>query len=296
MKMLTLFFTAAFAATSAAATEAAPVRLHFHVKQGLILVDGRVDSTSGDFMLDTGETYFRFLLNRNYVPLGLGTDLYRMRAASGQTSMIQSHRGNHAVVLAGTFETTAQSGADHDPTRVVSDDFARMQRNVDPRLLGVIGFGFLKHYDFTIDYQKRIVSLYPLGAAPASGITIKFTPQSPIVPFVVTLDGIRVPAYIDTGGWQLLKAPTKIWERLASRGRVVSGSAGGAGCVNILRVRYGLHEFNVPHTEKVTAQEPMLTLSYPFLRRYLSIWKPQQGTVTLVPEDKVHTPPSASCD
>ena len=288
-------FALAFAALAATAMPAAAaLRLPFHVRQGLILMDGRVNSTPGVFMLDTGETYFRFLLNRQAVPLGPGTALYKMRAASGQVSLIESHSGGHRVDLAGRIQTTAESGSESGPHLVVSDDLSRMQQNVGSRLLGVVGFGFLKHYDFVIDYRTRMVSLFPPSTVSATGMTIRFAPRSPIVPFTLDIGGVSVPAYLDTGGWQSLKAPADVWRKLA--GLVVPASPDEKGCIEILHARYGPYRFAISHTEEVVAHETMLTLGYPFLRRYLSIWKPQQGIVTLAPNGDVPAMPPSSCD
>jgi len=278
----------------------APIRLPFHVKNGLILIDGRVDSTPGVFMLDTGETYFRFVLNRNYVPLGPGTDLYRMHAESGQVSMTQVHDGTHTIEFGGAFATTAESGDPKAPHQAVSDDFRSMMHNVDPKILGGIGYAFLKQYDFTIDYARGVVALYPLGLAPkpTGSISIAFVPSSPPVPFTLKFGGADIPAVLDTGGWEELKAPQSVWTQLESGGFAKDASGEGKDCVTLSGARYGAApEFAIPHVDKaVTQKEEKLTLGYPFLRRYLNIYSSRDGTVTLVPLRNVSLLPPESCE
>jgi len=277
-----------------------PITLPFHLKNGLILVDGRVDQTAGVFVLDTGETYFRFLLNRSYVPLGRGVNLYNMRAASGQTSMTQAHQGAHSIVLANAVATTAESGDPGAKAQSVSDDFHRMMRNVDPHLLGVVGYPFLRRYDFTVDYQRQIVTLYPLGAAPipAGSVRIKFVPASPVAPFLLRLGDIQIPTVIDTGGWEELRAPEAVWSRLLREHQLEDAATEGANCVTLTGAKYGssARGLRIPHVNRVVAPQVKLTLGYPFLRHYLSIYSSRQGIVSLAPMEEVSPLPPQSCE
>lgn len=296
--LLALFTVLSLGPANATSASTKPIRLPFRMHENDILISGRVDATPGVFMLDTGETYYRFLLNRDLVLLEPGTVLNRMHFASGQQLVTEGHKQHHRIVLAGVFTTSAQSGAAHHENDTVSENAAFMQKIVDPRFLGHIGWGFLKHYDFTIDYQKRIVSLYPHGNAPAHarGAIIKFTPASPIRPFLLTIGGISIPAVLDTGGWERLRAPEKVWRDLTAAGHVKPGRAGETGCVRILHARYGEEDFDIPHVEKSVAPKTMLTLGYSFLRHYLSVWEPEKGTVTLVPKQGLPRQPPSSCD
>jgi hypothetical protein len=218
-----------------------PLRLHFHIKNGLILVDGRVDSTPGVFTLDLGETYFRFILNRSYIPLGPGTDLFKMHAESGQVSTMQTHAGLHRILLDGKLAITAETGDATAGPRAVSDDFQHMLKNLDPALLGVVGYAFLKPYDFSIDYANAVVTVYAPGTAPRTtgGVTIKFVPSSPITPFPLAFGDTLIPTVLDTGGWEELKAPEEVWAKLGAGGHVRSTEDEGTDCVTLPGARYG---------------------------------------------------------
>ena len=265
--------------------------LPFHLKDGFILVDGRVDGTRGVFMLDTGMP-FRILLNRHYVPLTKGTEVKRGSVASGQAMVIQSHDGSHPVELAGGARLSAASGARFTaPQTVLSGDFGFIEKTVTPRFLGFIGWGLLKNYVFVIDYDRHSIPLYPLtrhGTSPARSINrsaiaaiIDFTPSSPIVPFELDVRGVVLPALLDTGGHERLAAPPTLWARLNAGGTLRTRRDGDEEVVSIAKARYGAFNVDLPDMEKVTGDKTLVTLGYPFLRNFRSTWNPANGTVTL---------------
>ncbi len=261
------------------------------MKDGFILIDGQVNGTRGVFILDTGMP-FRVLLNRHFVPLANGVDVKRGTVASGQAMIIQSHAGDYMIELAGGARLTAASGARFTaPTAVLSSDFGFIENSVTPRFLGFIGWGFLKNYEFTIDYDRSYIPLYPLksdgtsDAPPVNGSTIaaiiKFAPASPIVPFMLDVSGLALPAILDTGGQERLSARADVWARLTAGDSLITKREADGDVVSVKRAKYGEYVLDLPDLEKDVADRTLITLGYPFLRNYRSTWNPANGTVTL---------------
>jgi hypothetical protein len=280
----------------ARATQPAPtgeqiMTLPFHLKDGFILIDGQLDGTRGVFILDTGMP-FRIILNRHFVPLENGVDVKRGNVASGQAMIIQSHDGAHPITLAGGAHLTAASGARFTaPTAVLSADFGFIETAITPRFLGFIGWGLLKEYEFRIDYDQPTISFYPLrsdGTSDAPPIrqsniaaVIKFTPASPIVPFMLDVDGLALPSILDTGGHERLMAPPEIWSRLSKSDNLTVRRDADEDIVSVRRAGYDKYVVALPEMEKVVGDKTLLTLGYPFLRNYRSTWNPAKGDVTL---------------
>lgn len=281
-------------AASAPTSYGKPIVLPFHLSDdGLILIDGKVDGTRGVFIFDTGMP-FRFLLNRHYVSLGQGVTVNQGHVASGQSMVIQSHSGARSIQLAEVTRFSAANGSHYgDPEAVMSADFGFIEKAVAPRFLGMIGWELLKNYEFVLDYERKTIVLYPLvpdGAphiSPATrsgkSVVIHFRPSSPPEPFTLDVNGVPLPAVLDTGGHERLAAPADTWARLTSGGPLETRRDGDDEEVSLKLARYRDDNFDLPDLQKVISDKTLVTLGYPFLRRYRSTWNISLGVVTLEP-------------
>jgi hypothetical protein len=281
-------------AASAPTSDGKPIVLPFHLSdEGLILIDGKVNGTRGVFMFDTGMP-FRFLLNRHYVSLGQGVTVTQGNVASGQSMVLQSHSGARSIQLAEGARFSAASGSHYaDPEAVLSADFGFIEKEVAPRFLGMIGWELLKNYEFVLDYQRHTIVLYaaPDGARPVSPATrsgkpvvIYFRPSSPPEPFTLYVNGVTLPAILDTGGHERLAAPADTWARLTADGPSETKWDGDDEEVSLKLARYQDDSFDLPDLQKMISDKTLVTLGYPFLRRYRSTWNISLGVVTLEPK------------
>lgn len=279
------------------------VVLPFHTNlDGLPLIDGSVDSTPGVFLIDTG-SFYACLINRNIVPLEAGTEHGKIHSASGQKSVVYEHPKVHRIILADRLNVTARGEIDSTkPDMTLSIDAKEQQKDIDANLIGWIGWGFLKDYTFTLDYQKHIIKLQPINrdngqvidkSRRQGSIVIKFTPSSPVVPFYTRIDNRDVPTILDTAGWSQLALSDQSWSLLKNYKGLSYGP--GIGCLSVGSAFYRNKHFALSDLEKVVRSDQRLTLGYNFLHDYTSIWDPRDGTVTLQPNRGLVRPRTVSC-
>jgi hypothetical protein len=212
------------------------ILLPFHLnKEGYPLIDGAVDGKPGVFLLDTGESD-RFLLNRNYVSFDLGVQVGGGTFASGQTVVLLRHQGLHTADLSGVLKIATGSGDSKAPDATLSIDARQQQKHIDPRLLGWLGWGFLKEYVTTIDYRSGLVRLIPVATAPPAAHTrtslvVSFTPSSPVIPFTAEVGGYVTPAILDTAGWDQLSLQPASWAKVKALN--VTRARPGVSCIAI---------------------------------------------------------------
>ncbi len=282
---------------SSAQSEQRPLVWHLHTVKDYIFVDGEVDGKSGVFMFDTG-TPFRFLLNRHYAPLGNGADVVKGTVTSGQGIDLQSHGSEHRVLIDGhPFSAAAGAKAGSaSEDNALSGDFDFIEKNVAPRFLGFVGWGVLKNYSLVLDYQRRLATLYPIGADGQSMQTpaqktnivavIHFAPSDIPTkgpePFYLEIGGIKFASTIDSGGVNEIEASKAIWDQLKTAGLVKPAQAKDETCVAVSGVQYEGRALQIPNIQMKVGEEARVSLGSVFLRKYLSIWNPIQRTVTLV--------------
>lgn len=269
--------------------------LHLN-KDGYPLIDGSVNGTAGIFLLDTGDSD-RFLLNRNYVPMDAGVQAGGATSASGQSLTIRRHAGSYRATLSGVLSVFASAGDRHDPESTLSVDARQQQEDIDPHLLGWLGWGFLKEYVTTVDYRNNLLRLVPLKSAPRvarphKSIVISFTPSSPVLPFTVVVGGHLTPAILDTAGWDRLALQPSSWAKVMAATAVQSRP--GKNCITIKAASIGARVIEVVDIERAERSAERLTLGIGFLRRFTGTWDPRDGTVTLVPNG-ITAPPLDDC-
>lgn len=302
-----LLATSALAAPQGQGEQVAPVShskrfgsdivLPFYLNEdGLPLIEGAVDGKTGVFLLDTGNSD-RFLLNRSYVPLDAGIPVGGGTFASGQTVVLRRHSGVHTAELSGVISVTTSSGDRKTPDATLSIDARQSDIHIDPRLLGWLGWGFLKNYVTTIEYRSGIVRLAPIATAPPStrsnaDLVVSFIPSSPVVPFTADVGGYATPAILDTAGWDRLALQPLNWTKITAANVVEARP--GVGCILVKSAAVGGEHVDLVDFERTERKEERLTLGAEFLRLYTSVWDPRDGTVTLTPNGS-ENPPRKDC-
>ncbi len=177
----------------------------------------------------------------------------------------------------------------------LSLDGERQEKNIDARLIGWIGWGFMKQYRFSINYRTRTIEFSRLQPRAdrqtwqGSEDIFKLAPSSPVVPFFLTIAGQSIPTVFDTGGWDEMKVSKQTWAILTSQNAVVLGP--GAACVTVTKALHGERPYRLVDLGHVGSPTDHITLGYKFLRDYRSTWDPETGTVALEP---LTGPPFAS--
>ena len=264
--------------------------LPFHTNSdGMPLIKGTVDNTTGVFLLDTGNPY-AFLINRNLVPLEKGRPSGSGHFASGQFVTLMTYSQRHYIDLAGRMYTLARGDVDGgDPDASLSIDAHQQQKGIDAQLLGWIGYGFIRNYYMVLDYGAHTVTLVPLAKTGNRFINhnslplisrILFKPSSPVAPFPMNIGTRVVPAILDTAGWdQLALSSEHAWDQLESASNITHGP--GVGCISIERASYQGSILRLDDLERTVKPDERLTLGFNFLHDYISVWDPQTGTVSL---------------
>jgi hypothetical protein len=241
-----------------------------------MLVDGDIDGRTGVFMLDTG-TPFTFLVNRDYVHLPPGKEFARGSASSGQAVVIQTHRGIRSVRIASAY-------AFIDPETVYSGGFGFVAKEVYQHFLGFVGWGLLKDYAFILDYRALKVTLcsHSVGVFPKARViaVLKVPASKTPSPFRLKVAGVEIPALIDTGSPGVVSLTSQTRSKLEQSGALKSQK--GILDISIRHASYGDYSFSIEHLRTDDGTEDLITLGYSFLRRFVSIWNPSEGTVTLV--------------
>lgn len=241
-----------------------------------MLVGGDIDGRTGVFMLDTG-TPFPFLVNRDYVHLPPGKEFARGSASSGQAVVIQTHRGIRSVHIANAYTFI-------NPETVYSGGFGFVAKEVYPYFLGFVGWGLLKDYTFILDYRALEVTLcgQSVGVLPKARVVAVLKVPAPKTPspFTLKVAGVEIPTLIDTGSPGVVSLTPQTRSKLEQSG--VLESQNGVLDVSIRQASYGDYSFSIEHVRIGDGTEDLITLGYSFLRRFVSIWNPNEGTVTLV--------------
>jgi hypothetical protein len=202
--------------------------LPFSRAGNLIVIQGRADSVSGNFILDTGcpnlvlnLTYFR-----NYPTHTNDEERSGITGAefsAGQTSVADfsfgpSHFYRHPAELAnlGSIENTKGI-----------------------RLLGLIGMELIRGFEMVIDYETNQIFMTRLGRRGGGGLSfIKHSDDYSIIPITVTdnrimvntiMGGKKLRLIIDSGAETNLldsRLPDKIFENVSITGRTMLSGAG----------------------------------------------------------------------
>jgi hypothetical protein len=98
---------------------------------------------------------------------------------------------------------------------------------------------------------------------------------------MLDVGGQTLPAILDTGGHERLSARADVWAQLTAGGDLLIKREADEDIVSVKRAKYGEYVLDLPDMGKDVGDKTLITLGYPFLRNYRSIWNPANGTVTL---------------
>ena len=221
--------------------------LPFSRSGGLIVVKAKVDSTEGNFILDTGcpglvlnITYFR-----NYP---------RTAEADTENDGIAGNVGmaEHTTVPRVQFGAMLQQQVRAD---LVS--LANIENNKGIRILGLIGMRFLRNCEMIIDFDKNVILFHVIGKKEAGKYQhpmLKDIGSYNSIPFELTENRIMIKTVFEGKKLRLLidcaaetnimdsKLPDKILENISITGTVLLT---GVGNKKVEAVRGSMSDFTV---------------------------------------------------
>jgi len=140
--------------------------LPFHLVSRLIIVEAKIDSQSGYFILDTGAP--DLLMNRQYFKRkGKNLPFIEMNGQS---------------VMSTQVTINFQLGKTKAKNRTVSAlDLSALEQTTKLPIMGIIGFQQLKKYELLFDYEKKTICFFRLNRK-GERLSSSFYPQlSPII-------------------------------------------------------------------------------------------------------------------
>ena len=122
----------------------------FQIIGKLVVIQATIANQTGNYIVDTGTSYT--LLNTRYFSKGTGisSDLH-FNALSGQLENMETK-----LVDIQIGELIAYN------VKAVLTDMAHLERIKQIKIMGFIGFSFLKNYEIYFDYQSQEMRLYKL--------------------------------------------------------------------------------------------------------------------------------------
>ena len=277
------------------------ISLPFHLIDGFILIDGSVNGTRGKFMLDTGSGE-RVFLNNHRIKLAKDQAVGSGFAGSGQrhenfSSVVDSIRIGNQIRW--------------QKQTVTHSDFAYVEGGITPDFLGFLGYGFLKDYEFELDYDRQVVELFALqgdgGETKVERVArdevvavleLTFPSQASMPLTEFKLAGETIRAAFDTGNQTSMHFGDEARDRLLEFGAIAVCGNGAwygqstpglrtyeirtlaAGDTALVPVRnIGLY----PHPPGTPKGAPEFSLGYQFLKSYVTVWNFEKKTLTLLP-------------
>jgi hypothetical protein len=134
---------------------AVSARVPFDLVEGRPLIAVEVDGTRGRMLLDNG-TPEKMFFNRDALPLAVGAELGRGRAASGQQIVVR--RADAPRVSIGGRSIGL-------PAQVSTGNFGFMHAAFGDDYLGFIGTPFLQKDAFVLDFGGRVITFLRVDAA-----------------------------------------------------------------------------------------------------------------------------------
>lgn len=212
--------------------------LPFSRAGNLILVKATADTTSGNFVLDTGAPHL--VLNITYFRN------YPVHSNEGERNGIT---GN--AFMAGQT-TVADFSWGHAHYYRLNADLANLgniENSKGVRILGLIGMELLRNFEMIIDYEKNLIYLHRFRRKVPSSYRNELladTAAYSVVPITITdnrimlqsvLAGKKIKLIIDSGAETNLldsRLPDKVFENVSITGRTMLSGA-GAGKIEVLK-------------------------------------------------------------
>ncbi len=276
------------------AFEAAKIILPFHLRDGFILVDGKVNDKKGKFMFDTG-TPFSFILNGDYLGFDNSQLVTSGNAGSGQGVSLYNEDSLSGLQIADQYNKAGLKN-------ILYSNFGFIAPAVGEDFLGFIGYEFFKNYEFSIDYRQQIISLYRLDQNGVS--TAARTNMNRDTVAVLTFNTEeKLGANCCNNGWQkkikgkfdtgnqgetALTAETKKDLESAHLLAVVNEGynfgdvAKGTSNYSLKHVQCNGYKLALPLSRLKPGETDELYLGYSFLNQYVSVWNFKKKTITLL--------------
>lgn len=212
--------------------------LPFSRAGNLILVKATADTTSGNFVLDTGAPHL--VLNITYFRN------YPVHSNEGERNGIT---GN--AFMAGQTTVADFSWGPAHYYRLNADlaNLGNIENSKGVRILGLIGMELLRNFEMIIDYEKNLIYLHRFRRKVPSSYRNELladTAAYSIVPITITdnrimlqsvLAGKKIKLIIDSGAETNLldsRLPDKVFENVSITGRTMLSGA-GSGKIEVLK-------------------------------------------------------------
>lgn len=198
--------------------------------QNLIVVEARVDTMIGNFILDTGSPLL--VLNKTYFRKGWQTDAKAANAAGQSVTPVMRTRVNDFALRELYFENLPAD----------LNDLGHIENHRGIKILGLLGVSLFRSFEIVIDVQKSVMYLHRLddmGMVPDKERIVKSEPMLKI-PFklmrnIITLDviiaGKKLVFCVDTGAEANAlsnRLPDRILESFSVSKRMILVGTGGA--------------------------------------------------------------------
>ena len=221
-----------------AAADSSSFIIPFSRAGNLILVKATADTTTGNFVLDTGAPHL--VLNLTYFRN------YPVHSSEGEGKGIT----RSAFITSQTTIADFSWGPEHY-YRLNADlaNLGNIENSKGVRILGLIGMELLRNFEMIIDYEKNLIYLHRFRRkAPSSfrNELLADTAAYSVVPITITdnrimlqsvLAGKKIKLIIDSGAETNLldsRLPDKVFENVSITGRTILSGA-GAGKIEVLK-------------------------------------------------------------
>lgn len=221
-----------------AAADSSSFIIPFSRAGNLILVKATADTTTGNFVLDTGAPHL--VLNITYFRN------YPVHSNEGERNGIT---GN--AFMAGQTTVADFSWGPAHYYRLNADlaNLGNIENSKGVRILGLIGMELLRNFEMIIDYEKNLIYLHRFRRKVPSSYRNELladTAAYSVVPITITdnrimlqsvLAGKKIKLIIDSGAETNLldsRLPDKVFENVSITGRTMLSGA-GAGKIEVLK-------------------------------------------------------------
>lgn len=263
----------------------AQVLIPFHLVNGYILIDAEVNHVKGKFLFDTG-TPLNFMVNNNLVPLDKDSFVVTGGAGSGQ--VLDIYRSNIE------FIKITQAGLEFKNLKnITHTNFRFMQDSIASDILGTFGYGMMKDYVITIDYDRQFVkmdSVHKENPDLKKITDFHFINEGnyPEVTFTAA-NGRKIQAYFDTGSQGVMKFSNSLFTGLSaehlfevySTGFLYGYAKPGFQTYSIRNLSYNNVVFDLNHLSYTPGEENIVSLGYSFLKEYISVWDFKNKVISL---------------
>ncbi|MBL0667045.1 hypothetical protein JD488_10030 [Aeromonas jandaei] len=258
------------------------IEIPFHNLNGYIMIDGHVDTTHGLFMFDTG-TQFSYLLNNNILPLSKDEFFASGHAGSGQPVVIFKKRSS-------TYVNLFYGAIEEMQGDILHADFDFIQKGLACNFIGMVGIMDLKERVFSINYQEQLIKVYDKLPEMGDGYIKILVNNNPLPELNITVGGVNITAYFDTGNIGSLFLTLESEEQLKKAGlltsKVLNGNHGSPGRIIMGRLsEVKLNDSLYTEVDGLTfenGESNRLGLGFSFLKRYESIWDLKNGAIYLL--------------